>query len=165
MLSAVPGVVAIVTHGDLVSRIFFCRSSVEATRQVELHFPGALRSSSDLLAKSFAQFVEYFQGSRYEFQLPLDDTALTPFSRKVHATLRAVPYGTVVSYGQLALLSGHPRAARAVGRVMSTNPFPLLIPCHRVIAAGGRLGLYTAADGAATKDWLIKFESSHVSSR
>ncbi len=79
---------------------------------------------------------------------PLDLTALSAFQRRVLAAVRAIPKGSVRTYGQIAAAIGQPRAARAVGSALARNPLPFVIPCHRVIAHGGRLGQYS--DGGPT---------------
>jgi len=102
---------------------------------------------------------EYSQGTNVrfdEFQLQLP--ARTPFRDKVLAATRAIGYGKVTTYGDLARSVGHPGAARAVGTVMSTNRFPILIPCHRVLAAGGLLGGYTSPAGIDLKRRLLELE-------
>jgi len=86
---------------------------------------------------------EWCAGHRSTLDLPVDLSGCSPFQRRVLETLaREVAYGETVSYGELAEMAGSPGAARAVGRAMATNPIPLVIPCHRVVAAGGRLGGY-----------------------
>lgn len=157
-----PGTLAVVAVKGRVSRICFKRSPAEAAREVAKCYPDAIRGSSSLIRQTLQQCEEYFLGKRKQFKVPLDDASLTPFTRRVHQALSRIPYGSVVSYGQLAALAGHPGAARAVGRAMSSNPFPLIIPCHRVIVSNGSLGLYTAADGASTKAWLLDFERRHA---
>lgn len=83
---------------------------------------------------------------------------------RVLQTLQGIPFGATTSYGQLAMMAGHPGAARAVGGVMAANPFPLIIPCHRVLGAGGKLGGYSGGKGVATKKWLLAFEQGTVGS-
>lgn len=83
----------------------------------------------------------------------------TPFQRRVIAACRAIPYGKVRTYGQLAAAAGSPRAARAVGRCMSSNPIPLIIPCHRVIASNGAWGGYSGGKGVMTKRALLEMEA------
>jgi methylated-DNA-[protein]-cysteine S-methyltransferase len=80
----------------------------------------------------------YFAGERVAFEdVELDEDDRTPFQRDVAEALRAVPYGEVVSYGELAALAGHPNAQRAAGSFCAGNRFPIVVPCHRVVAADG----------------------------
>jgi methylated-DNA-[protein]-cysteine S-methyltransferase len=89
------------------------------------------------------QLDDWFAGRRHEFDLALDLSGVDGFRREVLETLvREVPWGEVVSYGELAALAGRPRAARAVGSAMRNNPIPFVIPCHRVVAAGNKIGGY-----------------------
>ena len=89
------------------------------------------------------QLDDWFAGKRHAFELPLDLSDIEGFRRTVLDTLvREVPWGEVVSYGELAALAGRPRAARAVGSAMRHNPIPFVIPCHRVVAAGHKIGGY-----------------------
>lgn len=85
-----------------------------------------------------------------------DWSLVTPFSRTVLEELAKVPYGKSITYGELAVRCGRPGAARAVGNVLSRNRWPLLLPCHRVLGAGQRIGGF--AKGAAVKEALIRFE-------
>jgi O-6-methylguanine DNA methyltransferase len=88
--------------------------------------------------------------------LVLDD--LPPFHRKVYEAARRVRRGEVTTYGELAALAGSPGASRAVGQAMARNRFPLVVPCHRVLAAGGKAGGFTAGGGVATKARLLALE-------
>lgn len=81
----------------------------------------------------------YFAGKRIKIA-PLDLPGTTPFARRVYAVVARIPYGQVRTYGEVAEAAGRPGAARAVGRLMANNPLCLAIPCHRVVAAGGKLG-------------------------
>ena len=94
-----------------------------------------------------------------EIRLP----EMTPFRRQIIEATRSIGYGQTISYGELALQAGHPGAARAVGTVMSSNRFPILIPCHRVLAAGGKLGGYTSPAGTKLKERLLEMERRSVS--
>ncbi len=99
---------------------------------------------------------DWFAGRLHDLDLhvDLDGAGVTGFRRTVLETLtREVGWGETVSYGELAAMAGRPKAARAVGTAMSTNPVPFVIPCHRVIAAGGRIGGYGGAwsDGGGTE--------------
>ena len=103
-----------------------------------------------------AQLEEYFAGRRRDFDLPLAPVG-TPFQRRVWQALREIPYGETVSYGALAARLGQPGAGRAVGLANGQNPISIVIPCHRVIGAGGALTGY--GGGLERKRWLLALES------
>jgi methylated-DNA-[protein]-cysteine S-methyltransferase len=105
------------------------------------------------------QLTEYFAGQREKFTLDLAPDG-TAFQRSVWAALLDIPYGQVVTYGELAKRIGQPKAARAVGAANGANPIPVLIPCHRVIAAGGELGGYTG--GLQIKQSLLEIEGQRL---
>lgn len=92
--------------------------------------------------------------------VPLDDTGLSDFARRIYAALRRVPPGDTVTYGELAHRAGYhgSNMPRAVGQVMGRNPYGLIVPCHRVVAANGRLGGYSAHGGVVTKLRLLRAE-------
>jgi methylated-DNA-[protein]-cysteine S-methyltransferase len=112
----------------------------------EISLPGADQPEIDTTKADRAvaqQLDDWFAGKRHVFDLTLDLAEIDGFRREVLETLaREVPWGEVVSYGELAALAGRPRAARAVGSAMRNNPIPFVIPCHRVIAAGNKIGGY-----------------------
>ncbi len=91
-------------------------------------------------------------------EIPVALEHLTEFQQKVIAACRAIPWGEVRTYGELAAQVGHPGAARAVGTVMSSNRYPLIIPCHRVVGSAGGLGGYSAPDGLSMKRRLLLLE-------
>ena len=163
MLSFEYGTVALVFRDDRLCRICFACSPEDAALAVGRLCPDARRSSGGLAKQVFGQLQEYFRGERKTFDVRLDDTALSDFARNVHKALLQVPYGSVVAYRDLARLAGSPGAARAVGRVMSANPFPLIVPCHRVVNADGQPGQYSGGFGKATKVRLIDLERGHTS--
>ena len=88
----------------------------------------------------------------------LDDTGLDDFRRRVYAAAREVAPGCTVSYGELARAVGAPGAARAVGAALGANPFPIVVPCHRVLAADGALHGFSAPGGIATKRRMLEIE-------
>lgn len=90
------------------------------------------------------ELEEYFSGARRSFEVSLDGSLVSGFKRRVLEELARVPFGSLVTYGELARRAGSPRAARAVGAAMRENPLPILVPCHRVIASDGSLGGYSA---------------------
>jgi methylated-DNA-[protein]-cysteine S-methyltransferase len=99
----------------------------------------------------------YFRGGRDSFaDVAIDLDGYTDFQRAVVETLRSVPWGEVVSYGELAALAGYPNAHRAAGSVCAHNRFPLIVPCHRVVAANG-IGRY-GASGVEYKRRLLELE-------
>lgn len=106
-----------------------------------------------------ARFAAFLAGNSVTFDdVELDLGWATPFQRAVAETLREVPRGEVVTYGELAVLAGYPRAARAVGTFCATNRFAIVIPCHRVVAADG-LGSYGSA-GVEVKRRLLALEGA-----
>lgn len=102
------------------------------------------------------QLEEYFAGERRVFDLAIDWRLVSGFRAEVLRELRSVPYGTTVSYQDLAGRVGNPRAVRAVGSAMATNPIPIVLPCHRVLRTGGGLGGYGA--GLDAKRFLLRLE-------
>jgi methylated-DNA-[protein]-cysteine S-methyltransferase len=104
------------------------------------------------------QLDEYFEGTRQRFDLAVDLELLAGFNRRVLRELARVPYGEVVTYGALAARAARPRAARAVGTVMNRNPLPIVLPCHRVIGANGKLVGY--AGGLERKETLLRLEGA-----
>jgi methylated-DNA-[protein]-cysteine S-methyltransferase len=96
---------------------------------------------------------------------PLDLAGIAPFERRVYAAARAIPHGATATYGELAARLGAPGEARAVGAALARNPFPLIVPCHRVTAAGGRLGGFSAPGGAATKRRLLALEGARAAAQ
>ena len=106
------------------------------------------------------RIVAMLKGKHDEFRdVKIADSHLTPFGRKVIAACRKIPWGYTCSYGDLAKLAGSAKAARAVGHFMSNNRTPLIVPCHRVVGSGGRLGGYSARQGLTTKCQLLSLES------
>jgi methylated-DNA-[protein]-cysteine S-methyltransferase len=113
----------------------------------------------DVALLAARQIDEYLAGERAEFDLPLAPQG-TPFELAVWESLRAIPYGETVSYGELAAELGRPGAARAVGRANGRNPLWIVVPCHRVIGANGALTGY--AGGVDVKRALLELESQAV---
>ncbi|MDD3807939.1 MAG: methylated-DNA--[protein]-cysteine S-methyltransferase [Candidatus Marinimicrobia bacterium] len=106
------------------------------------------------------ELIEYLSGDRDVFTLPFTIRG-TPFQQNVYQTLQAqVTYGQTISYKNLALLAGYPKAARAVGTAMKINPLPFIIPCHRVIRSNGNPGEY--AMGASIKYFLLSLEKNFI---
>ena len=111
-------------------------------------------------AEAVLQLSAYFAGDLTAFSLDLH-LGGTPFQLKVWEALREIPYGRTASYGEIARRIGNPRAARAVGGANHRNPLPIVIPCHRVIGADGRLAGF--GGGVHIKAALLALEQGHVS--
>jgi len=103
----------------------------------------------------------YFAGSVMDVDVPLHLQG-SAFELKVWLACKRIPYGQTATYGQLAKLLGQPGAARAVGGALSRNPIPLLVPCHRVMGANGKLTGYTGGAGVETKAFLLQLEAQHL---
>lgn len=114
-----------------------------------------LTQDQKAFADTINQLGEYFAGERDEFDLPLEPEG-TEFQRAVWKALAEIPYGETRSYGQIAAVVGRPKAARAVGMANNRNPIAVIVPCHRVIGAGGALVGY--AGGLERKTWLLDHE-------
>lgn len=115
-----------------------------------------------LLRRAAAELEEYFAGKRQTFTVPLRPQG-TPFQQTVWAALQSIPYSQTVSYRDIAVRIGRPTAVRAVGGANGKNPLPILIPCHRVVAADGSLGGYSL--GLELKRKLLALEGAAVRER
>lgn len=135
-------------------------------RQTEAAFAADLRRRLDLepmrstarTATIVRQLRAYFAGDRRRFDVAVDLARVTPFQRRVLLATAEVPPGRVVSYGDIARRIGRPGGSRAVGQALGRNPIPIVIPCHRIVAAGGALGGYTG--GLDVKRRLLRLEGA-----
>lgn len=116
-------------------------------------------SSRGPVAQAVKQLREYFAGKRADFDLPLAPEG-TEFQRTVWRNLQDIPYGETISYGELAKRVGNPKASRAVGAANGQNPIPIVIPCHRVIGANGKLTGF--GGGLPTKEALLALETRQM---
>lgn len=104
------------------------------------------------------QLDAYFSGTLRQFSVPIDLRAVSAFTARVLQATCGIPFGRLVSYGELASRLGDARASRAVGGALGRNPVPIIVPCHRVVAHGGRIGGYTG--GLDTKRVLLRIEGT-----
>lgn len=114
------------------------------------------QAETPLLLRARAQIEQYLDGERTGFDLPLSPSG-SPYRRRVWAALREIPPGATRTYAEIARVAGG--SARSVGQANGANPIPVLIPCHRVVAASGRIGGYSGGDGLDTKRFLLHLES------
>jgi methylated-DNA-[protein]-cysteine S-methyltransferase len=110
-------------------------------------------------AECMNRLRSYFAGAVVDFSdVPLDFTRLDADTLAIYQALRQVGWGRITTYGELAAAAGRPGAARAIGVAMARNPWPVIVPCHRVLGAGARLGGFSAPGGARTKERLLTLE-------
>lgn len=136
-------------------------SAAAAERHLLRRVPEARRGTpTPEIAEITAAVQRYFTGEAVDFSsVRLDLGAQEPFFAQIYAALRRVGWGETTTYGTLAKqLGAGPEAARDVGQAMARNPVPLIIPCHRVLAAGGKLGGFSAPGGADTKAHMLELE-------
>lgn len=147
-----PNGVAVITYDDEPGRN-------DLARLVRVYGPGVVpdRRRVDPVAR---ELDEYFEGKRKRFTTPVDLRGLTPFQATVLRWLTKVPFGALTTYGDLARRAGHEGASRATGGVVGSNPIPIVVPCHRVIASDGTLGGYSG--GLDTKRRLLTLERGDV---
>ncbi|MFI7634402.1 methylated-DNA--[protein]-cysteine S-methyltransferase [Nonomuraea sp. NPDC049400] len=112
---------------------------------------------SDRTAFAVAELNAYFAGDLKTFETPVDWRLMSGSRLRVLQALHQVPYGTAVTYGELAARSGSSVPARGIGSIMGSNPIPIIVPCHRVIAGNG-LGGFSGGEGVETKRWLLTHE-------
>lgn len=130
---------------------------VEIARGGRLRGDGIPDSPSPVLDKARKQLDEYFAGKRTKFQIPVSLVG-TEFQQSVWGAVNGIPFGKVLSYGEVGHETGRPTAGRAVGGAVGANPIPIIIPCHRVLASDGRITGYSGGNGIETKAWLLDHE-------
>ena len=148
-----PVTIAVTTHGV---------AWVALTPAADLNFPLNPAPTPDLLGEAVRQFSEYFDRTRTVFDLPVDWSEVPPAIEAARRAVMSIPYGETRTYGQVAQMAGIPNGARVVGHAMATNPCLILIPCHRVLLANGKLGHFSAPGGAQTRANLLTFEGYYL---
>lgn len=132
-------------------------TSLAIERGGELPWQREPERSNPVLERAAQQLAEYFAGTRHDFDVPVALRG-TDFQRSVWQQLTELPFGAVVSYGELGEGTGRATAGRAVGGAVGANPVPIIVPCHRVLAADGRITGYSGGEGIPTKVWLLDHE-------
>jgi O-6-methylguanine DNA methyltransferase len=116
------------------------------------------------VVRAIERIVALLRGEAIDLAaVALDMARVPPFERRVYDVARSIPPGATLSYGDIAARLGVPGDARAVGQALGQNPFPLVVPCHRVLAAGGKVGGFSANGGIATKLRLLSIEGARTS--
>ena len=151
-----------VFHSSLDSPVGIWRMNADDVHvlSVELHktktFPQD--DANELSSEAVKQLSEYFNNERQSFDLPLDMSSYSPFYQAVWQQVASVPFGKTKSYSDIAIALENPGAVRAVGLANGKNPFPIIIPCHRIIGKNNSLTGY--AYGTDVKEWLLVHEGS-----
>jgi methylated-DNA-[protein]-cysteine S-methyltransferase len=149
-----------------IARMQLPARGAEATERYLLRWlPGAvLGTPTAEVTEAVAAIKQYFQGEKVDFSdVRLDLDGQEEFFKRIYAATRRVGWGQTTTYGTLAKeLGTGPEAARDVGQAMARNPVPLIIPCHRVLAAGGKVGGFSAPGGSAAKVRMLELEGVHV---
>jgi len=138
--------------------------SASTRRRMASRFAGAVESAPpDGVQRSIGAIVALLKGDRVDLaSVALDMDGVPEFHRRVYDVARTIGPGETTTYGDIARRLGEPGAARAVGRALGRNPFAVIVPCHRVVAAGGKIGGFSAGGGAATKRTLLAIEGAQL---
>ena len=145
-----------------VERIYLPEPSREDLgERVAGEFPDG-REGGQVLAQAKREILEYFDGRRKKFEMPLDLSSATPFQRKTYQFMLAIPFGKVQTYRWLAEKIGNPKGLRAVGNANGKNRWPLVVPCHRIVGSNGRLTGFSAPGGLDLKAELLRLEGVAV---
>ncbi len=146
-----------------VSGVWLPAASASALRaRMRRRYAGAREEAPPPeIARAIEDISALLRGERIDLAgIALDLGALPEFEQRVYAEARRIPAGSTLTYGELAARIGDPGAARDVGQALGRNPFPIVVPCHRIVAAGGKLGGFSAPGGADTKLRLLAIEGA-----
>lgn len=142
------GIIGIRENNKAITDIYFSKDNIDDNIE-----------ETDLIKECFKQLKEYFEGSRREFDLPIEMNG-TQFQKKVWKELLKIPYGETRSYKDIAISIGNEKACRAIGMANNKNHIPIIIPCHRVIGSNGKLVGY--AGGIDIKEKLLNIEKIDI---
>jgi methylated-DNA-[protein]-cysteine S-methyltransferase len=158
------------TNKGLKASTFMYETRVDAlTRLKSGKIKGAFSLVEDdgrfrlLLDKWNAYFKQLLAAKESDTEVPVDDSGWTEFAKKVYHYMRRIPAGQVLTYGDVAAAVGSPGASRAVGTLMKKNPIPPVVPCHRVVGSGGKIGGFSAQGGTGLKISLLELEGTFFS--
>lgn len=126
--------------------------------------PQARSGAPEWIVALIGDIRDYATGSDVDFSsVPVDLAGIEQFRLDIYAAARSLSYGETTTYGGLAEKSGHKGLFRETGAALGANPIPLVIPCHRIVAAGGKIGGFSATGGSATKEKMLELEGARVS--
>lgn len=148
-----------------ITRVQLPEADAPATEERLARWSANIRKSEpNALARTAIEaLLSYFDGARTDFgDVVLDLEACSAFHRQIYAALRCIGWGETTTYGGLAACLGAPGAARAIGQAMGRNPVPVIVPCHRVLAAGGKPGGFSSFGGRVTKARLLAIEGVNL---
>jgi methylated-DNA-[protein]-cysteine S-methyltransferase len=157
------GACGIAWTADAIAAVQLPEADADGTRRRMLRYTGECEELAPpaFVQGAIARIQALLTGARDDLaDLPLALDGVPEFHRQVYAVARAIPPGEVLTYGEIARRIGDPGAARAVGQALGRNPFAPVVPCHRVLAAGGRSGGFSAEGGAATKLKMLEIEQA-----
>jgi methylated-DNA-[protein]-cysteine S-methyltransferase len=165
LFETVLGTAAVVWRDDVIVGVELPHGQPARTRSRVLRYhPAAAEARPPpAVARAIRRMTAVLQGEPDDLRdVEVDLSGLAPFQRLVYEFVRTIPPGEAMTYGQVAEAVGAPGGAQAVGQAMGHNPVPIVVPCHRVVAAGGRLGGFSAAGGAATKRRMLTIEGADL---
>jgi methylated-DNA-[protein]-cysteine S-methyltransferase len=157
------GTAAVAWNDHGIVRTFLPEPSAPAARaQLGRRLPDAREGDPpEHVRRLIDDVVRLLDGHRVSLEwVPIDDAAVPELDRRVYAVARTIPAGSTLTYGEVARLLGDATLARRVGEALGRNPFPIVVPCHRVLAAGGRTGGFSARGGTETKMHLLRIEGA-----
>jgi methylated-DNA-[protein]-cysteine S-methyltransferase len=163
LFDTVIGVCAVVWTARGIAGVQLPEANERATRaRIARRFPAAVEAAPTApVQDAIDSIVALLRGERRDLSaIVIDDAAISDFNRRVYAIVRRLPPGATMTYGAVAEALGDKTLARAVGQAMGENPTPIIMPCHRVLAANGRSGGFSAPGGAVTKLQLLTIEGA-----
>jgi methylated-DNA-[protein]-cysteine S-methyltransferase len=136
----------------------------ETRARMRRRFPDAVEAEPPEHVRLVTEAIAaLFSGEARDLSdVPLDMSRVTSFNRRVYEAARLIPPGDTRTYGEIASEIGEPGSAREIGQALAKNPFPIVVPCHRVLAAGGKIGGFSAPGGIETKRRMLAIESAHA---
>jgi methylated-DNA-[protein]-cysteine S-methyltransferase len=151
--------VAVISQNGIVTAVYLGTDPSRLLKEISRDHPAIARRDEPEVVREFRSYLE---GKTRKIELKYQAPEVTPFQSRILAETAKIPYGKTISYSELAKRAGKPKTSRACGAALSSNPLPLIIPCHRVIRADGSSGGFMgdAADKSGWKEFLLNLERS-----